>query len=438
MSSHLWSTYVLYLQDPKVTPVRIGKSCIPPHGVCLRVAREAKRSWKGTKAQAKPAGATRTRAQHHADCRNRRRLHAWPIRVPPPRTHLRELCRLKASTPGARGPSFMSRSPTPFTQVASRHWNRRSAPLRSPSVFGTLDMAMSLTISTAESMRPEGPLAQLTGSLLETSSQELSSPDLADVQAPAASREGEPSLAERRRRLGSPFTARSYGPSSTSSLAAVLGLSTARQSHTLGPRRTLQSPVRLSRSATQKRRTKQSHEPRKRPVLAFDVFTDPTVGAQQPGPAQFSSTNSKRHDELFVPRIEAEPIVVSNTAPELPASNRLAPPVMPPPRLGSPFSGHNTSFSFPNRFSQPASLDLAALGRPFATCSGRRLDGRAGPDGPGNPSGLHRPPPEGVQSRRRHPPAVGISPVRRGRGGLVPPRSVPLIFAVHIYFTMCL
>ncbi len=55
MSDHLWATYVLYLQDPKVTPFRMGKSCIPPHGVCLRVAREARRSWKGAKALTRAA-----------------------------------------------------------------------------------------------------------------------------------------------------------------------------------------------------------------------------------------------------------------------------------------------------------------------------------------------------------------------------------------------
>merc|ERR1712093_180198 len=42
-STHLWSTYIMYLQDPTVTPFRIGASSVPPEGVCYRVAREAKR-----------------------------------------------------------------------------------------------------------------------------------------------------------------------------------------------------------------------------------------------------------------------------------------------------------------------------------------------------------------------------------------------------------
>ena len=371
MSSHLWATYVLYLQDPKVTPFRIGKSLIPPPGVCVRVAREAKRSWRGAKALGKASasganenksGSTTPTAESCAA------FMEWPHTCAGTRAHLRELCRLKAATPGPRGAQFMSRSPTPFTQAANRHWNRRSTPARSPSVFNTGDMAISLSVSTSETMQPEGPLAQLTSSSTEPSSHSSSfSSDLTD--APGGGMEGEPSFAERRR-LGSPFSARSYGPSSSSSLAAMLGSSSSsRQSHTIGPRRTLQSPVRLSRSATQKRRTaRQSHEPRKRPSLASDIFTEPSMAERQGRPeTQFSSTTSSRRDALFIPRTGPDAALTpSSTAPELPTA-RLAPPAVPPPRLGSPFSGSSTSFSVPNRFSQPATFDLGSLGRPFAT-----------------------------------------------------------------------
>ncbi|KNA94301.1 hypothetical protein FOXG_00410 [Fusarium oxysporum f. sp. lycopersici 4287] len=55
MNQHLWSTYMMYLQDPKVTPFRIGKSGIPPHGVCLRGPRRALMS---------PVRLTRSRSTH--------------------------------------------------------------------------------------------------------------------------------------------------------------------------------------------------------------------------------------------------------------------------------------------------------------------------------------------------------------------------------------
>lgn len=227
---------------------------------------------------------------------------------------------------------------------------------------------MSLAVSTSETMQPHGPLAQLTNS----------APDAANLEADARppsfllpSTENEPSFAQRRQ-LGPAFTARSYGPSSSTSLAAVLGLNNGppRQSHTVGPRRALQSPVRLSRSSTQKRRSKHNEEARKRPALASDVFTAPSpvmrsmseMGRQ----AQFSSTSSGQHDSLFVPRAPVEPIVPAAIAPDAIMAH-LAPPVVAPPRLGSPFSGQPSSFSFPNRFTQPMNLDMAALGRPFAT-----------------------------------------------------------------------
>jgi hypothetical protein len=42
----------------------------------------------------------------------------------------------------------------------------------------------------------------------------------------------------------------------------------------------------------------------------------------------------------------------------------------PPPRLGSPFTGESSSFSFPHRVHRShhgGSIDLGVLGRPFAT-----------------------------------------------------------------------
>ncbi len=382
MSDHLWSTYVLYLQDPRVTPFRLGKSCIPPHGVLLRVAREAKRSWKGSKAL--------TKATHPAEGRKSGSstptaetsgaFIQWPHTCAATRSHLRELCRLKAVS-GRKSHLLLSRSPTPFTQAAARHWNRRSTPARVPAAFTTQDMSMSLTLSTAESMQPHGPLAQLTAGSGLGAVDRSGSPTFAGP--PLSSFEGEPSFAERRR-LGSPFGARSYGPSSSGSLAAALGDSSMprRLTHTVGPRRTLQSPVRLSRSSTQKRRHTQSSEPRKRPSLGSDLWIDPnsstapTMDANRP--AEFSSTSSNLLDEFFIPRIPpAEPVL--STAMSMPnvgvhlertETEASMEPELPPPQLGSPFSMSGSSFSFPNRMHKThpgSSVDLGALGRPFAT-----------------------------------------------------------------------
>ncbi|KAF2640326.1 hypothetical protein P280DRAFT_401747 [Massarina eburnea CBS 473.64] len=50
MDHHLWVTYMKYLQDPTVTPFKALPSTVPPNGVCHRVARLARRTWKGGKA----------------------------------------------------------------------------------------------------------------------------------------------------------------------------------------------------------------------------------------------------------------------------------------------------------------------------------------------------------------------------------------------------
>ncbi|KAK5628223.1 hypothetical protein RRF57_003938 [Xylaria bambusicola] len=160
MSSHLWATYVLYLSDPRVTPIRLGKSCIPPHGVCARVARQAQRSWKGSRPQlaneARSGSSTPT-------AESSKTYIQWPHTGGATRAHLRELCKLKAAKKPGR---YLSRSPTPFNKAANRRWNRRSTPARSPSVFSAQDMAMSLVLSASDTMQPHGPLAQLTSSQL--------------------------------------------------------------------------------------------------------------------------------------------------------------------------------------------------------------------------------------------------------------------------------
>lgn len=50
MDRHLWTTYLIYLQDPTVTPFKMLPGTAPPLGVCHRVAREARRTWRGAKA----------------------------------------------------------------------------------------------------------------------------------------------------------------------------------------------------------------------------------------------------------------------------------------------------------------------------------------------------------------------------------------------------
>lgn len=369
MSDHLWSTYMLYLQDPRITPIRLGKSCIPPEGVCNRVAREARRSWKGAPTMDAKSGSSTPTAE------SSKPFMQWPHTCAATRTRLRELCRIQATSKPVRS-SYMSQSPTPFSRAANRRWNRRSTPARSPSVFSGQDMAMSLALSTSETMQPHGPLAQLTRSsaperpvlLSPMSDSEMDS--LGSKDAPVTDRTG----------LGSPFLAKSYGPSS-SSTALASGIDMRQQSQTVGPRKVLMSPVRLtrSRSGTQKRRSIKLEDPprKRRPSLAAALW-GPPQSSESDGQShvengrQFSPTDSAKDDELFVPRALgplADPFVSNEPMSPLlvvQSSASLAPGTQPA-RLGSPFSMSGSSHSFPNRFSQPVNFSLAGITRPFAT-----------------------------------------------------------------------
>ncbi|KAM0564197.1 hypothetical protein ACHAPJ_000406 [Fusarium lateritium] len=367
MNQHLWSTYMMYLQDPKVTPFRIGKSGIPPHGVCLRVAREAKRSWKGSKAQGNIdlSSGSITPTQGTAGP-----YVQWPHTCAATRAQLRELCKMNARS-NARGSHYLAPSPTPFGKSAVRYWNRRMAPGRSPSVFSGQDMAISLAVSTSDSMQLQGPLAQLTNSQPEPQSDELPSP-LPNNELL------EPVPEPQRTQLASPFGARSYGPSSSSSLPSsfVVDSKLQRQTHTGGPRRVLMSPVRLTRSrSTQKRRSNHLEARKiKRPSLGSDLWVDPASLVDLSAPEdQFTIPQREpdmTNDEIekaFVPRKNIQELFEASQP--LPSQKQtLAPPFGEmPPRLGSPFAFGGSSFSFPNRLSHGTGSDPDAARRPFAT-----------------------------------------------------------------------
>ncbi|KAI1419270.1 hypothetical protein F5Y12DRAFT_277077 [Xylaria sp. FL1777] len=393
MSSHLWATYMLYLSDPRVTPIRLGKSCIPPHGVCARVARQAQRSWKGSKPQL--ANESRSRSSTPT-IESSKTYIRWPHTGGATRAHLRELCKIKATNKPGR---YLSRSPTPFNKTANRRWNRRSTPARSPSVFSAQDMAMSLAMSTSDTMQPHGPLAQLTSSQLppiltyesEVALSYESHQQERIVKTPVKTRALEEPFPETNAntpqhssvRLGSPFLAKSYGPSSSSSIAAQITLP--KQSNTVGPRRLLKSPARLtrSRSGTQKRRSIKGHEekPWKRPSLAAAFFRESSRNAETSvpplnmdnqaihSPSEHSTTSDRlpqktpfevtSTDLIETQDTASRPFVVSSVSSKTSPSR--------PPRLGSPFSAASSSHSFPNRLSSASNFSLAALRKPFAT-----------------------------------------------------------------------
>ena len=189
MDQHLWSAYTQYLQDPTITPFKTLPGTVPPLGVCHRVARQARRTWRGPGQASQslaPEPSERTTATDHnikfgdspestktgrsGSCTPTSRpclttAPVWPKSSPSTRRRLRYLARRK---PGVT-PHYqrLLRSPSPFSS-SSRPPSRSiraSSPLcqdiqQSPP-FSTRDIQLSLTTSTAVSMQPGGPLAQL-------------------------------------------------------------------------------------------------------------------------------------------------------------------------------------------------------------------------------------------------------------------------------------
>ena len=399
-SAHLWATYLVYLQDPTVTPFRVGPSCVPPQGVVHRVARAAKRMWKGPKV-AGPAVRRSSRITSRVDgvpsdksgsitpTGEQPKVYAqWPHSSNATRAHLRELCKSKDSNLAQHYRHFQSRSPAPFTkQVRSN-----ARPVRPLPMFSTLDISMSLTTSTSESMQPDGPLAKLAASddSVDTTPATPSSgfPPIETFKPLSfgKSRGLEFTLQDENkssgRRLGSPF-ARTYGPSSSQGLELSAGPSPSRTKFNTTTRPRLRSPVRFdepqSLNGTQKRRAQHSLEEELSPngaVLRASILDEQLFGISAPssqrrvrsrgfslgdevfqsGPAR-SSPNQALGTLFAQPPAAPAVAIVSEMAKydsAYAAPSTSTPQLLPSatfdlPRLGSPFSESGSSQTFPRR-----------------------------------------------------------------------------------------
>ncbi|KAE8442680.1 hypothetical protein EG329_002925 [Mollisiaceae sp. DMI_Dod_QoI] len=385
-SAHLWAIYNVYLQDPTVTPFRIGVGAVPPEGVCHRVSREAKRSWKGPKSVASKrpirldsaASRESEKSGSVTPTGEQSKVYAqWPHSSAATRARLRAMCRSNTSA-RYRHRHLQSRSPTPFTK---QNRLRTTEPTRIVNAFSTKEIALSLTTSTAESMQPDGPLAKLAikvpdspvpstwGEFKETTS--FSTFEESKPLSITKSRSlGNVINFEPGRRLGSPFVARTYGPSSSKNLHPYdsrLSPPTL-QSDVRGP--TLRSPVRFydrprSLNNTQKRRAAHDLEEELSPngaIVRPSILNEQLFGtpfAQR----RVRSRGFSLGDEAL--RGRAPGIFQSSPAPELrsppkmdiatprpssPARARFLPPAnFAPPRLGSPFTESGPSNTFPRR-----------------------------------------------------------------------------------------
>ncbi|KAL2373414.1 hypothetical protein RJ035_008077 [Blastomyces gilchristii] len=264
MDNHLWNSYQIYLQDPRITPFKMVPGSVPPLGVSHRVAREARKAWFRSKNRQKNGGpSTVTSASvpviHAEDvCGDGNKQRAtddsairsgsttptastaapkptWPRSDSSTRRRLKELCKRKFSIAPHYQRLLQSRSPSPFMETFPESTARTPLQLgvshRRAASFATRDLGVSLVSSSLPTQVAElgPPVNDLVGNSSENDwfnniSGEHELPPLS-----SQNRHSDPSssldhyyhskttraLSNPIPRLGSPFMYHTWGPGSS-------------------------------------------------------------------------------------------------------------------------------------------------------------------------------------------------------------------------------
>ena len=381
MDKHLWTTYLLYLQDPTVTPFKLLPGVSPPLGVCHRVAREARRTWRGGKlpsraianpqiivgkCEGSPDTITANRSGSNTPTGSvQSKPPSWPKSGSSTRRRLRELCKRKPTIAPHYQRLLQSRSPSPFSssprsQIRSSRATSPLAAQNPSSPFNTRDVQLSLTTSTAATMQPGGPLAQLAKP--NTRNQNSDRDWFNDPIVPWASPTAIPSELGHcsddnmdTSQLGSPFGFHTWGPSrSRQSHRPTTPRTQSSDVSTVGP--TLRSPVRLHETfpypGVTKRRAQHQLEDELSPggtdmrkELLESLFGGPAEGrhrrVRSRGFSLGDVSNEARLAELFTPPTANENSTGSEQPNDAAHSTPLHAPAAEDPmeRLGSPFAG---------------------------------------------------------------------------------------------------
>lgn len=392
MDKHLWTAYLLYLQDPVVTPFKMLPGTAPPLGVCHRVAREARRTWRGAKALPRRPSDVLISCSTGSDVRRIKsgdspdtiradrsgsntptgflpsRSSSWPKSGASTRRRLRELCKRKPTIAPHYQRLLQARSSSP--ESSNTHCS--SQPLTSPfsqmhaqTPFDTRDIQLSLTTSTAASMQPDGPLAQMASQ--REMSPQLNRDWFNDPIVPWASPTEIPSdiglgIGEfddslETPQLGSPFGYHTWGPSRSHQRERPFAPRTQSDAvFTMGP--TLKSPVHLHDTfpypSVQKRRAQHLLEDELSPGgsdlrkhLMEDLFGGPAENRHRRVRSRgFSlgdvNANGGRLESLFTPPSTYDELSSSEMAAATanPANAESLPSISDSVvRLGSPFAG---------------------------------------------------------------------------------------------------
>lgn len=261
----------------------------------------------------------------------------------------------------------MSRSPSPFSSSSPRPYSRSSRvsspfnPHRPSSAFHTRNMQLSLATSTASTMRPDGPLAQLSQqkpNTVHTNTEWFNEPPVPQASPAAIPSDLEipPEDASATGILGSPFKGfHTWGPSkSKQHLRPNTPRTQSSDVSTIGP--TLRSPVRLHDTfpypGVSKRRAQHQLEDELSPggsdirkELLENLFGGPadrrSRRVRNRGFSYGDLNNEAGLASLFTPpSADDSSKSLSGEGPPTQSSTAIPPPSLEPvSRLGSPFAG---------------------------------------------------------------------------------------------------
>ncbi|KAK2743303.1 hypothetical protein FQN55_007499 [Onygenales sp. PD_40] len=244
MDNHLWNTYQIYLQDPRITPFKMVPGSLPPLGVSHRVAREARKTWARAKNRSKKQpsavpsipidcqeGGVTGKKRTSADAVSRSGSTTptattaippkptWPKSDASTRRRLKELCKRKFSIAPHYQRLLQSRSPSPFLEPFAQPSSRPAqlGPSRRATSFATRDLGVSLVSSSMPSQVAElGQPVDGRDATPDTWFNSISEhePPTLQVHSDALLDSNNPALAVPSSipRLGSPFMYHTWGP----------------------------------------------------------------------------------------------------------------------------------------------------------------------------------------------------------------------------------
>ena len=170
MNNHLMSCFYKYCNDPTNTPFKHIPGCAPPLGVCHRVAALAKKMWRGGRSGSAGRHVTIESSvqpnpgESSVAAKVKTQFVVWPKSGASTRRRLRALCKRQRAMSPHYARLLQSRSPEPIDSNPfygyGKPSNRAEAYQGSP--FQTNALRFSVATSSAYTMQPNAPIANLT------------------------------------------------------------------------------------------------------------------------------------------------------------------------------------------------------------------------------------------------------------------------------------